>query len=136
MIYNNFTELRLKDRKNKIQKIIKDKASNLSDSQINSILEKLDINKQYTITSTLKLDILEKNSYQEERCEDGYSYKVKIIPLVGNFKPGLVDVDGQIVPPEIDDTFIVFLKLISIQFGSEKKFQRILFIYNEFKSQL
>ncbi|HRF71008.1 MAG TPA: hypothetical protein PKV66_06235, partial [Candidatus Pelethenecus sp.] len=99
MIYNNFTELRLKDRKNKIQKIIKDKASNLSDSQINSILEKLDINKQYTITSTLKLDILEKNSYQEERCEDGYSYKVKIIPLVGNFKPGLVDVDGQIVPP-------------------------------------
>ena len=42
------------------------------------------------------------------------SYKVKIIPLVGNFKPGLVDVDGQIVPPEIDDTFIVFLKLIFV----------------------
>lgn len=136
MIYNNFTELRLKDRKNKIQKIIKDKASNLSESQVNSILEKLDINKQYTITSTLKLDILEKNSYQEERCEEEYSYKVKIIPLIGNFKPGLVDADGQIVPPEVDDNFIVFLKIITIQSGSEKKFQRILFIYNDFKSQL
>lgn len=136
MIYNDFSELKLQDRKNKIRKIIKDKANNLSDSQIDSILEKLDVNKQYTITSTLKHDILEKNSYQEERCEEENSYKVKIKPLVGNFKPGLVDADGQIVPPEIDDNFIVFLKLITIQSGSEKKFQRILFIYNDFKSQL
>lgn len=131
MIDNKFNTLKLKDRKNKIKMIIKNKAKNLSDDMVETILQNLDLEKQYTVVATMKRSILEKNSYQEKRDEEGFSYKVKIKPIVGDFTPGFVQEDGQIVPPEINDTFVAFVKVTIIKTDNEKKYQRTLFIYNE-----
>lgn len=131
MIDNKFNALRFKDRENKIRMIIKNKAKNLSDDNVETILQNLDLNKQYTVTATTNYSILEKNLYQEKRDEEGFSYKVKIKPIVGNFIPGIIQEDGQIVKPEINDTFIAFVKVTIVKTDDEKKYQRTLFIYNE-----
>lgn len=130
MIETNFTALNLNAKKEKIRRIISAKASDLSPTVINEILDKIDINKQYTITSTKKIDILINNSYKEECIGESYSYFVDIDVIYGDFVPGAILDDGQQVDPEVGETAVAFIKTTSIQQDGKNNLQYSLFIYN------
>ena len=130
MIGNDFSALEQSAKKDKIRKIIISKASELSPEIIDNIIENIDLEKQYTITSTRELKVLEKNSYREEFENEDYSCMVSFQTLYGDFVPGLIDLDGQIIPPVVGDGIVVFLKTIDINSEDNHVLQYILFIYN------
>lgn len=123
------------NRTDKLKRVIKGKAKSISDEQLNEIINKIDCTKQFSIISTQNLDTLIKNSFREEKEEEEYSYKVYIKTICGNLKSGLIDVDGQIIMPETDDIFTVFIKTIVINHNNAKNVQNTLFIYVPFVSE-
>ncbi|MCI9547052.1 MAG: hypothetical protein HFH60_10265 [Lachnospiraceae bacterium] len=135
MDLKEFKRMDKQNRTDKLKRIIKGKAKSISDEQLDEIISKIDCTKQFSIISTQSLDSLIKNAFREEKDEEEYSYKVYIKTICGNLKPGLIDVDGQIIMPETNDIFTAFIKTTVINHNDTKNVQNTLFIYVPFLSE-
>ena len=129
MIINDFSALNKQNRKEKIKRIINDKAHDLPLDIVDQVIDCLDLNNQYTITSTIKQNLLIKNAFEEENTTEDFSYSVKIRPLYGNLVPGKMFPDGQIVEPEFDEGIIIFEKETKVDAVYQNSLQYQLFIY-------
>lgn len=135
MDLKEFKRMDKQNRTDKLKRIIKGKAKSISDEQLDEIISKIDCTKQFSIISTQSLDSLIKNAFREEKDEEEYYYKVYIKTICGNLKPGLIDVDGQIIMPETNDIFTAFIKTTVINHNDTKNVQNTLFIYVPFLSE-
>ncbi len=126
---NKFKELKKLTKKERIARIISEKARSLSPEQVDQVLNSIDFNKQFLVTGMRNKEDFLKNCYEESYTSENTCYEVKIETLLGEVSLGFVSADEKIEPQVYSDQAVI-LRKITISSGETLQHSYVIVILN------